>query len=88
MNDLDHLLTHMSKKGEDFNESHCIVQDKEITKNEIQKKRDGLTTSMNEKIEDKYKDYRAILHDEWCDILYTLELQESIKRASTQIKKL
>ena len=44
------------------------------------KTRGRLSTYMQDELEDKDKDYRSVPHEEWCDILYTMQAKDNRKR--------
>ena len=42
---------------------------------------------MRDEVEKKFQEYRYLQHEEWCDLLSTLEANYESKRASELIKK-
>ena len=43
---------------------------------------------MKDVLEDNHGDYCSIPHEEWCDLLSTMEVKDNKKRAADQIKRL
>ena len=43
---------------------------------------------MQDELENNHEDYRSILHEDWCDLLYNIEVKDNRKRDTTQIKRL
>ena len=43
---------------------------------------------MHNELEDNNQDYRFILHEHWCDLLYVIEVEENRERDATHIKRL
>ena len=43
---------------------------------------------MQDELEDNQKDYFSITHEEWCDLLSTMEVNDNIKKAVAQINRL
>ena len=43
---------------------------------------------MQDELEYIHEYYRSVLHKEWCDLLSTIEVKGTIKRDTTQIKRL
>ena len=47
---------------------------------------DVLSTSVQDELDDKDKDYFSVPHKEWCDLLSIMEGKYNRKRAASQIK--
>ena len=45
-------------------------------------------TSMQDELDDHQRYYRSLAHEDWCDILYTIQVKYNRKGAETQIKKI
>ena len=43
---------------------------------------------MQDELEDKQEDYRYLNHEDWCKLLYKIEVKDNRKRAATQIKNI
>ena len=43
---------------------------------------------MQDELEDNKEDYRSLAHEDWCDVLSTIEVKDNRKRDATQIKRL
>ena len=39
-------------------------------------------------MDDKDKDYHPFPHEEWCELLYTIEVKDNLNQATSQIKRL
>ena len=50
--------------------------------------KDGLPSSIQYELEDNQEDYCYLRHEDWCDLLSTIEVKDNIKREATQIKKI
>ena len=42
---------------------------------------------MQNELEDKDEEYSSILHEEWCDLLSTIEFKDNSKRSASHIKR-
>ena len=43
---------------------------------------------MQDELEDNHEDYFSILHEEWCELLSTIEVRVNTERYATHIKRL
>ena len=90
--DLHYLAKYLSPpstKGVSFESASWDVRDKEFSNKAIRVATKGrLSLSILDELEDNRKDYCSILHEEWCDLLSTIEVKENRKKASDQIKRL
>ena len=43
---------------------------------------------MQDELEDNHEDYCSILHEEWCELLSTIEVKDNSKRFAAQIQRL
>ena len=43
---------------------------------------------MQDELEDNKEYYHSLTHEDWCELLYTIEVKYNRKRAATQIKKI
>ena len=43
---------------------------------------------MQDELDEKNQDYRSVTHEEWCDLLSTMEFKDNRVRAEAQINKL
>ena len=47
-----------------------------------------LTLSMQDELEDNQEDYHYLTHEDWYDLMPTIEVKDNKKKAATQIKKI
>ena len=74
MHDLSKHLPTPLMKGQEYDEEDQAVRVKELSKNEIcVATKDGLPTSVQDKLEDKDKDYCSMTHEKYCDLLSAME---------------
>ena len=71
-------------KGESYESDNWKVRDQELTVREIGVAfKDGLPTSMQDELDDHQEDYHSLNHEEWCDLLYTIQVKYDRKREAT-----
>ena len=89
MNDLDKYLPQPSMKKESYKSANRDISEKGLSKNEICTEiKDGLPSFMQEELEDNQYNHCSLAHEYWCGLLSTINVQEIMKRAATQIDSL
>ena len=77
MNDLDKYLPPPSMKGESEMSYNWNVRNQELTASDLRLAiKDWLPKSMRDESDDHPEDYHSITYEDWCDILYTIEVKE------------
>ena len=89
MHDLDNYLPPPATKGKSYEAANWKLCDQELAVSEILVAiKDGLPSSMQDKLYDHQEDYNSLTHEDWCDLLSTIEVKDDRKRSSTQIKNI
>ena len=48
----------------------------------------GLPKSIRDELGDHPEEYRYLTHEDWCDLMSTINVKDEIKRAAVHIKKI
>ena len=76
-------------KGESFNEASWKVRNIFISLHEIRvSNKVGPPSSIHDELEYNQEDCHYLTHEDWCDVLYTIEVKNNRKMAQTQIKRI
>ena len=76
-------------KGDRYGTSNWDFRDIEFSKNYICVAiKDRLSSSMQDELEDNQEYYRSLAHDNWCDLLSTINVKDNRKMSETQIKSI
>ena len=88
MNDLAKYLTPPQMKSVRFESDRWDICDNEFSEHIIRvETKDALPTYMKDQLEYNNQDDRSILHEDWCDLISTVEVKDNRKRVATQIKR-
>ena len=89
IHDLATYLPPPSRKIKSYKAANWKVCDQSLTVSETCVAiKDVLPSSMQDDLDGHQEDYCLLTHEDWCDLLYTIEVKDNNKRASTQIKKI
>ena len=87
IHDLSKYMHPTPKKGGDCNQADWNVCNKENNEDEICiATKDIIPTSMQHELENNSEEYRSTPHEEWCDLLSTMDVKDNRKRAAAHIK--
>ena len=89
MHNLSKYLPTPSMKINNYKADNWKSRDQELYVNEIRFAiKDGLPSYMQDELEDNQEEYYSLTHEDWCDLLSTIEVKDNRKRESTDIKKI
>ena len=89
IHDLAKYLSPPLMKGVSFDSASWDVCGKEFSKQDIHvATKDGLTSYIQNSLENNHEGYHSILHEEWFDLLSTNEVKYNRKGDAVQIKRL
>ena len=76
-------------KGVGFEEASWYICDRELNEDVIKvTTKDRIPTYIHDELEDNKEEYCSITHEEWCNLLSTMGVNDNRKRDASQIKRL
>ena len=89
MHDLAKYLSPPSVKCNIYEADNWKVCDQEFMVSEIRVAiKYGLPSSMQYELDYNQEDYRSLVHENWCDLLSTIQVKDDSKRVATHINKI
>ena len=89
MHYLEKYLHPPSMKGKSYEAANWKVRDQEFTVSEIRVAIKGRPPSyMQYELDGHQEDYRSLTHEDWCDLLSIIKVEDNRKSTETQINNI